>query len=90
MGRYIVDFYCPALQLAIEIDGGHHFRPEVRAYDAVRTAYLNGLGVQVVRITNSEVLTNLAGAIAFLQIVVRRRAVELASSPPRPRGGTPP
>lgn len=24
LGNYIVDFYCPAKKLVIEVDGGHH------------------------------------------------------------------
>ncbi len=27
IGPYVVDFYCPALKLAIEIDGDSHFQP---------------------------------------------------------------
>lgn len=26
-GGYIVDFYCPALRLVVEIDGESHFKP---------------------------------------------------------------
>ena len=25
IGRYILDFYCPELKIAIELDGSHHF-----------------------------------------------------------------
>jgi len=28
IGKYIVDFYCPKLKLAIEIDGATHFKDE--------------------------------------------------------------
>ncbi len=27
VGPYVVDFYCPTLKLAIEIDGDSHFQP---------------------------------------------------------------
>ena len=40
VGSYILDFYCPALKLAIELDGQVHFSDEARAYDAERDAYL--------------------------------------------------
>lgn len=40
VGPYILDFYCPALKLAIELDGQVHFSDEARAYDAERDAYL--------------------------------------------------
>ncbi|MEI6587613.1 MAG: DUF559 domain-containing protein, partial [Candidatus Moraniibacteriota bacterium] len=25
LGKFIVDFYCPAAKLVIEVDGGHHY-----------------------------------------------------------------
>lgn len=40
VGPYILDFYCPALKLAVELDGQVHFSDEARASDAERDAYL--------------------------------------------------
>jgi very-short-patch-repair endonuclease len=57
--NYIVDFYCSELRLVIEIDGDSH--AETVEYDAVRTAVLESLGLQVVRFTNDEVLENIEG-----------------------------
>ena len=54
-GYYIVDFYCAAHKLVIEIDGSQHYEPEEREKDEVRTAYLNGLGLRVVRFSNHDV-----------------------------------
>lgn len=59
IGSFIVDFYCPALLLAIEIDGDSH--AAALAYDAARTAALNARGVTVVRYANDEVLENIEG-----------------------------
>lgn len=89
IGPYILDFYCHALYLAIEVDGGQHFSPSVIRYDEARTAYLNALNVQVVRYTNSDVMNNLAEVIEDLSQVVRERR---RSWPPRPpqAGSTPP
>jgi adenine-specific DNA-methyltransferase len=39
-GNYILDFYCHAARLAIEVDGGGHFSSHSREYDAERTAFL--------------------------------------------------
>ena len=55
-GRFIVDFYCAACKVVIEVDGGQHFTPEGLLYDAERTAFLEGLGLRVVRFSNAEVL----------------------------------
>ena len=48
-GPYILDFYCPARHLAVEVDRGHHFDPDVRAYEDRRAAYLRRRGVHVIR-----------------------------------------
>ena len=50
-----MDFYCPALRLAVELDGGQHFEPQGQAYDARRTGDLERLGVKVLRVSNLEV-----------------------------------
>ena len=36
VGPYVVDFYCPALKLAIEIDGDSHFQPGEHERDEKR------------------------------------------------------
>ena len=48
-GPYILDFYCPKMHLAIELDGGQHFTPEAQAYDDRRTEFLCSQGICVVR-----------------------------------------
>ena len=52
VGRYVLDFYCHNLKLAIELDGSpHEFRAE---YDERRTAELRGYGITVVRFANDD------------------------------------
>ncbi len=51
--RFIVDFYCAASHLLIEIDGDSH--AEQVEYDAARTERLNEQGYRVIRFTNREV-----------------------------------
>ncbi|WP_333337866.1 MULTISPECIES: DUF559 domain-containing protein [unclassified Microcoleus] len=41
--NFIVDFYCAALQLVIEIDGESHFTEQGKLYDAERTGILQGM-----------------------------------------------
>ena len=57
LAQYIVDFYCAERMLAIEIDGDNHAGSI--QYDESRTRKLKALGVEVVRYTNAEVMTNL-------------------------------
>jgi len=54
--NFIVDFYCAALRLVIEIDGESHASHEAQARDAERTSVLEGYGLCVVRFTNEQVL----------------------------------
>ncbi len=62
-GRYVVDFYCAELKLAIEIDGDSHYTDDAQQYDAIRTQYLHECGVQVLRFTNTEVMNNTDGVL---------------------------
>ena len=48
-GSYILDFFCAARRLAIELDGGQHFEPSAQAYDQRRTAFLERRGIRVLR-----------------------------------------
>ena len=59
IGGYVVDFYCPRLRLAIEIDGSSHDRLENREYDALREETLTELGVHVLRFRNEQVVGEL-------------------------------
>lgn len=52
VGRYILDFYCPEAQLAVELDGAVHDDPARAAYDAERERHLAGLGIRVLRFEN--------------------------------------
>ncbi|MDA1168987.1 MAG: endonuclease domain-containing protein [bacterium] len=62
-GRYVVDFYCAELHLAIEIDGDSHYTTDAESYDRERTKYLNVCGIQVLRYTNTEVMKNINGVV---------------------------
>lgn len=55
IGDYIVDFYCPSLKIAIEIDGNQHYSKEGIEKDRIRTCEINNQGVQVIRITNRQI-----------------------------------
>src|SRR5271157_4355206 len=61
IGPYIVDFYSHAASLVLEIDGDSH--ADRGASDRGREAWLEGLGLRVVRISNDEVLHGLEGVV---------------------------
>jgi len=56
---YIVDFYCHAAKLIVEIDGGYHLKKEARENDIAREAELLELGLRVIRFTNDQILDNI-------------------------------
>ncbi|MEG3844318.1 endonuclease domain-containing protein [Microcoleus sp. herbarium14] len=87
--NFIVDFYCAALLLVIEIDGESHFTEQGKRYDAERTGILEGYGLKVVRFTNVEVLQSLEGVCGEF-LGGELRVIFEASSPlaPRSKGGT--
>jgi len=58
-GPYILDFYCPKLRLAIEVDGDQHGEPEAILYDKERELYLRGLDIKVIRFGNVEVMNGM-------------------------------
>jgi len=64
LGNFIVDLYCPSARLVIEIDGGQHYTEEGQAQDSRRDAYLNDMGLSVLRFSNLDVLGNMDGVIA--------------------------
>ena len=61
IGSYIVDFYCAAAKLAIELDGSQHYDDEGKAKDAVRDAFLESRGITVLRYCDLDVNRNFEG-----------------------------
>lgn len=63
VGGYILDFYCPAERLCIELDGEVHYNPSARAYDNARTKFLVGAKIRVIRFENRLVFENPEGVL---------------------------
>lgn len=55
IGAFRADFYCPALALVIEIDGGVHDDPAEALRDAMRAQAFGAEGLHVVRVRNEAV-----------------------------------
>lgn len=72
-GPYILDFYCPKLRLAIELDGSTHAEKEARLYDQDRNDYLKSINIDTIRFWNSELTMNIENVIGkiFEAITVR-------------------
>jgi very-short-patch-repair endonuclease len=65
-GPFVLDFYCPSLRLAIELDGGQHAEAEHEAKDQRRDRWLVERGVVVMRFWNSDITTNLDGVLEVI------------------------
>ena len=72
LGRYIVDFYSAEAKLVIELDGSQHFEEANLQDDSIRTKFLEGYGLKVIRILNNEVFQNFRGVCAYIDLAVRQ------------------
>ena len=87
IGNYIVDFYAPGARLVVELDGSQHLTPSHVQRDAQRDAYLAGLGLRVLRFSNSQVLKQLDAVIEVIFHTVVERGVGNPPNPPLRKGG---
>ena len=72
---YIADFYCHALKLVIEIDGGYHLDEEQQLLDKKRTADLEFQGLNVIRFTNEEIIFKLPEVIDKIKMFIKTRTL---------------
>ena len=72
LAPYIVDFYCHAAHLVVEIDGSPH--REQQGYDKMRDDYFRRLGIRVIRLSNESVRVDLASVIAAIRVALRRQS----------------
>ena len=70
--HYVVDFYCPEMKLAVEIDGSVHDTPDQKEYDAYRQEYLEKFGITFVRVTNDELMGNANMAFKKIEEVLEK------------------
>lgn len=60
---YILDFYCPSVCLAIELDGQGHCQISQLEYDRERDLFLEYYGIRVLRFENKVIWNNLEGLL---------------------------
>ena len=78
--RYIVDFACLAHRLIIEADGSQHADSRE---DAQRDDWLKTQGFTILRVWNSDVLTNIAGVADAIMAAVESFGAQ-TRAPPHP------
>ena len=83
VGSYVLDFYCPSIGLAIELDGGQHNFEGQRQKDERPTRWLEANGIRLIRFWNNDVTGNLYGVLGE----IARVASEMTPSPTLPLSG---
>jgi very-short-patch-repair endonuclease len=93
-GIYILDFYCAAARLAIEIDGWAHDSERAAKADAARSHFLRSQGVATTRVPAQAVLDDPAAAALRIAQICEERKEKLLQSPRvplhHPSDGPPP
>ncbi len=61
--NFVLDFYCPKLKLAIEVDGDSHFVEGADMSDRERQTIIESFGINFLRFTNREIYENINGVM---------------------------
>ena len=92
---YIVDFYCHAARLVLELDGSQHYEESGLLRDKIRTEKIEIHGLTVLRIPNNAVNQNFTGVCEYIDSAVQE-AIGISPSPagagqpPLGKGANPP
>ena len=93
-GVYVLDFYCAAARLAIEVDGWGHDNLRSAQADAARSQFLRSHHVATLRVPAKAVLDDLPAAVVRIVEVCSERVTRMSGSPHvplhHPSGGPPP
>lgn len=71
VGPFVLDFWCPRVKLAIEVDGAIHEAEDQSARDAERTAHLAAYDYRVLRVSNDDVLNNLPAVLKTIRLAAQ-------------------
>jgi very-short-patch-repair endonuclease len=83
IGPYVLDFYCAAIGLAVEVDGDGHNMGDRPARDIQRDAWLATQGVRIVRVPAVEVLRDVEAAVATVLAAAPAPFVGFADTSPK-------
>ncbi len=73
MGGYIVDFYCHAKKLVIEVDGKYHEDEVQNQKDTFRDSEMERFNIKVLRFTNEEVIAETTRVLKEIKRFVNER-----------------
>jgi len=74
--KYVIDFYCPELKLAVEVDGDSHYVKDTEEYDKERQDYIEQFGIKFLRVTNNDIYKNLRGVLLTISDAIEKMKTE--------------
>ena len=81
VGKYILDFYCPTLRLALELDGSQHMEAKNAMYDEQRAKFLNFHNIKIIRFYDNEVFKNPEKVLERIVKIIENNKYPLLTSP---------
>jgi very-short-patch-repair endonuclease len=81
-GPYVLDFFCPRANLAIEIDGFAHDTEDRPERDLRRDAWLRQHQIDTLRIAAKDVLKDVTAAADAILVTVDARISSFGKTPP--------
>ena len=69
-GRYLLDFFCPELSLAVAVDGNCHLND---GYSRDRDRELNKQGVKAITFDDMTIKKNIEGVIVAIEVWIDRK-----------------
>ena len=73
VNKYIIDFYCPEIRLAIEVDGELHNKLEEKEYDKFRQEEIETFDIGFLRFSNSDILRNIEYVISVIEAAIKTK-----------------
>ena len=92
VGDFVLDFYCTAAKLAIEVDGRAHDSARRISRDQLRSEFLRKYGIATTRIPAQLVMQEMEAVVTRIVQICDGRAVRATSGKPlhHPADGPPP
>ena len=79
-GVYVLDFFCAAVRLAIEVDGMAHDSADAVRRDSARSNFLRSQHVATLRVPAKALLEDIGAAVTRIVQVCRERAEKMRVS----------
>jgi very-short-patch-repair endonuclease len=73
IGPYVIDFYCPELKLAIEVDGDSHYTDGAPEYDTERQHFIESLNIRFLRFTNNNIFEHMDAVLDAIAETLQAR-----------------